>query len=131
MKVKRFNARPRRNELQAFWSLLIKHRDKFVCQWCGSTHLLQSAHIFGKQASPAVRFNLANGVTLCTSCHFKADNSHRHDFTLFCMERLGTERFEELRAMAHVSRVSWCRADYDRDLAYLNDEAIALGVETQ
>lgn len=132
-KPKKFNARASRKQLQAFWSTLVRVRDHHTCQWCGSAAAgsLQAAHIFGKKACPTVRFMLDNGITLCWACHFKADNSHRHEFTALCREFLGDEKFDALTSQAHRSLGSWGRTEYERDLLYLNEHATTLGVRSE
>ncbi len=52
------------------WSLEIKRRDK-VCRECGSVHSLQSHHIKSYREYPELRFDLNNGILLCSKCHGK------------------------------------------------------------
>ena len=53
------------------WSKLVKERDNYTCQTCGDNQgrKLNSHHLNGWNAFPEQRFDLDNGVTLCTDCH--------------------------------------------------------------
>lgn len=55
------------------WSLIIRHRDKYLCQWCGSVKLPQAHHIVARSITQHCKnawFVIENGVTLCHKCHF-------------------------------------------------------------
>jgi hypothetical protein len=131
-KQPKFNAKARRAELQAFWSVIVRTRDKYRCQQCGceDRHKIQAAHIFGKKAFPAIRFWPVNGVALCWTCHFKADQTYRHQFTFFCQEHIGEDKFDWLMREANKSRGTWGPVEYERDLTMLNEHAVELGIET-
>lgn len=51
------------------WSKTCKKRDNKQCNICGSTHKLNSHHIFYKSKYPELSLNLNNGVTLCHLHH--------------------------------------------------------------
>ena len=53
------------------WANLIKDRDNYTCQICGKSPSgnLNAHHLNGWNAFPEQRFDLNNGVTLCTDCH--------------------------------------------------------------
>ena len=52
------------------WANLIKDRDNYTCQICNQHRgNLNSHHLNGWNAFPEQRFDLDNGVTLCTDCH--------------------------------------------------------------
>jgi len=50
------------------WSRDIKERDT-CCQVCDSKENLQSHHIFYRSKYPLLKFNLNNGILLCTQHH--------------------------------------------------------------
>jgi hypothetical protein len=57
------------------WARLVKERDNFTCQICGKSGVwLESDHIKSWALYPELRFDLANGRTLCKDCHQKTDN---------------------------------------------------------
>ena len=52
------------------WSKQIMERDKYTCQICNQHGgKLNAHHLNGWNAFPEQRFDLDNGVTLCTDCH--------------------------------------------------------------
>lgn len=53
------------------WAPLVKERDNFICQKCGSTENLHAHHILEWQDYPDERFNVDNGITLCSKCHIE------------------------------------------------------------
>jgi len=59
----------------AKWRNAVFERDAYTCQRCGARKArLNAHHIKPWFAYPAGRFNVANGVTLCETCH-KATHS--------------------------------------------------------
>lgn len=65
-----------RNSQQAdYWRRKVFERDKYTCQECGTIGgVLNAHHIKAFAKFPDLRFDIANGVTLCKSCH---TNIHR------------------------------------------------------
>ena len=60
----------RRGRDQILWSKQIMERDNYTCQICnhrGGNH--NAHHLNGWNTFPEQRFDLDNGVTLCTDCH--------------------------------------------------------------
>ena len=59
------------------WSLLVRWRDEYTCQWCGSKNRVQAHHIVARSlCSVFAYFRVDNGVSLCQKCHLhrlKAD----------------------------------------------------------
>lgn len=54
------------------WVNAVMSRDKATCQKCGATEIeLHAHHIKPFKDYPELRFNVANGLTLCYSCHWK------------------------------------------------------------
>jgi len=58
------------------WSILVKHRDNYTCQWCGAVNAIFNAHHIVPKGvlhnKLAGYIALENGVTLCKGCHFRA-----------------------------------------------------------
>jgi 5-methylcytosine-specific restriction endonuclease McrA len=61
----------RRTLEYARWRLDVFRRDRFTCQGCGVGRggNLQAHHILPFAKFPELRFNVANGITLCWDCH--------------------------------------------------------------
>lgn len=56
----------------ANWRTSVYSRDGYACQKCGHTGSgLHAHHIQYWSKAPALRYEIANGVTLCASCHRK------------------------------------------------------------
>jgi hypothetical protein len=60
------------------WRKEVFTRDDFTCQSCGirGTYL-EAHHIFRFAYFPDLRFNVANGVTLCRPCHDQTKKNDR------------------------------------------------------
>lgn len=51
------------------WRRLVKKRDGYKCQHCGSNKKLNAHHIQFFSENPELRYELSNGITLCEPCH--------------------------------------------------------------
>jgi 5-methylcytosine-specific restriction endonuclease McrA len=60
------------------WRTAVYQRDDYTCQRCNKRggHDLHAHHIKGWTRYPSLRFNLANGVTLCHPCHIAWHREH-------------------------------------------------------
>ncbi len=58
----------------------VKERDG-MCVLCGKISRLEAHHIEPYMESEELRYEIKNGVTLCKSCHLRADNKHHKDQT--------------------------------------------------
>jgi len=56
---------------QKEWANLVKSRDNYTCQICGSTDNLVAHHIDPIVCDPVQSLDIDNGVTLCDKCHKK------------------------------------------------------------
>lgn len=68
------NATGRRCLRYSKWRQMVFERDNFTCQDCGCTNKekkLHPHHIIKWADNIELRFNLGNGMTLCTKCHNK------------------------------------------------------------
>lgn len=53
------------------WTLAVFNRDKATCQCCGAAEIeLHAHHIRPYKDFPDLRFEIANGITLCFKCHW-------------------------------------------------------------
>lgn len=52
------------------WRLAVLQRDGRQCTRCGSTKRLEAHHVVRWADSPFLRVDVANGQTLCKSCHY-------------------------------------------------------------
>ena len=53
-----------------YWAKKVKQRDRFTCQICGDTNTyLNSHHLMSWNRFVDQRFDVSNGITLCSDCH--------------------------------------------------------------
>lgn len=57
--------------LDRLWSQAVKETANFQCEVCGRLHRIQSHHIISRNKY-VLRFDLSNGVCLCSRCHLMA-----------------------------------------------------------
>lgn len=70
----------RGSELYAQWRTKVFKRDNYICQLCGSRGKKLAAHHIKRFSDrPDTIYMVANGITLCWSCHGKV-NHHEHDY---------------------------------------------------
>ena len=63
-------------KLDKLWSKKIRERDE-VCQVCGGTQYLNAHHVIGRR-NRNIRWDMDNGITLCSGCHtFKTESAHQ------------------------------------------------------
>lgn len=60
------------------WREAVLHRDKQKCQRCGATTQLCAHHVQTWDDAPALRFEVANGLTLCRACHVREHEAGAH-----------------------------------------------------
>lgn len=66
------NKRERSSATIRLWRLAVFTRDNFTCQDCKAKGVyLESHHIRCWRDYPELRFDINNGITLCTKCHNK------------------------------------------------------------
>lgn len=101
----------KRTSADKWFSLYIRARDNWTCQRCGrvfreyikgadNRHLrgLDCAHMIGRGAK-MTRFEPDNAVSLCYGCHSHLDSRPTQKVE-FMIERLGQERYDEIRALS-------------------------------
>jgi hypothetical protein len=59
------------NAEAAKWRRAVMIRDKRHCRLCLAAKRLEAHHIYPFGAYPARRWDVANGITLCRTCHYK------------------------------------------------------------
>lgn len=74
------------------WSVSIRQRDNNTCQRCKDVAPSHDAHhIAPRSQRPDLKFDLSNGVTLCSSCHRWV---HQHPIEAVACGLLSTESYE-------------------------------------
>ena len=73
------------------WRIAVFARDGYACQTCGAKGRIHAHHVQPFATVPALRFDVANGQTLCESCHGKVHgkdfSNRRHKTCPVCRKR--------------------------------------------
>jgi ribosomal protein L20 len=101
IKTKPKNKPLRKKDLDILWSRLIRDRDK-SCVVCGKKPV-QAHHIFSRSYN-STRWNLDNGISLCYYHHIYWAHQKYEEFRKFIIDRIGEEKFEELRKYSQQIR---------------------------
>jgi hypothetical protein len=51
------------------WRNQVLIRDNFICKRCGFSNGLEAHHIYSYKHEPELRYDINNGITLCSDCH--------------------------------------------------------------
>lgn len=76
----------RRGYIIQRWGNMVKRRDGFICQVCGSTEKLVAHHLNGFKSDKEGRYDVENGVTLCRDCHTDFHVNFMGNFRTPCTE---------------------------------------------
>lgn len=61
------------------WRTSVYERDNYVCQCCGNQGRLNAHHIYPFSSYGLLRYNINNGITLCTKCHDSTQEGSFHN----------------------------------------------------
>lgn len=107
------------------WSKLVKVKARGKCEHCWKTKRLNSHHIFTRN-NYATRFDLDNGICLCSWCHTMSKKFSAHktplEFAEWIISVRWQERYDRLKLKAHSVRDK----DYDKVEKYLIEETAKL-----
>jgi hypothetical protein len=75
------------------WHAAVLKRDKYCCKWpsCGAKRQLQCHHIRRWADFPLLRYNVANGITLCRKHHTEVKGKEENYERLFLGLLIKTE----------------------------------------
>ncbi len=59
------------------WRISVYSRDGHKCLNCGSTEVLNAHHIIPWKVDESLRFDISNGMTLCSACHTRLESKQR------------------------------------------------------
>ena len=77
-KGRRGYQRPKNSVKYKTWRRAIFERDDYTCQECGERGCkIVAHHIKGWAKYPKLRYEISNGIVLCTKCHKLTDNYGR------------------------------------------------------
>ena len=112
-----------KRHLDKLWQQAIRNRDQY-CQVCGNTEGLNGHHIFSRSRMNT-RWDIENGILLCTGCHTFSSlmSAHKASRAFFeWLERTkGKTWVDNLEARSQMI----CKGiDYMAIEIYLNEEII-------
>ena len=85
--------KPRKADLE--WAKHVKLRDGGMCQNCGAERArLHAHHIAPRSRRPDLKYDLNNGITLCSNCH---DWVHTHPKESQKLQLLDNSTYEKAR----------------------------------
>ncbi len=88
-----------RTTQDSIFSKIIRTRDKFTCQRCGTTHLPNSSGLhnshYHSRGKWNTRYDLENCTSFCYGCHRYMDG-HKEEYKAWKIERMGEDDFYEL-----------------------------------
>ena len=94
------------NKLDKLWSLLVKHRAGFRCEYCGSREKVLNSHHIYSRSNRSTRWDLENGVCLCVGHHTFSTKFSAHktptEFTEWLYQVKGESFMSDLRVKAHA-----------------------------
>lgn len=103
-------------KLDKIWADKIKERANYVCEYClEEGKKVEAAHIVGRSYR-TLRWDLQNGMCLCTGCHFAYD---KHLPEAYKIRRIviGNER---LNRLLEAKKVIAKNQDYEEIKEYLD-----------
>ena len=68
------------------WRAQVIRRDK-ACVVCGNTNRRQAHHILSGSYFPDDRFDIENGVTLCSKCHMNFHCNFKNSYREKCTDK--------------------------------------------
>ena len=93
-------------KLDKLWSLLVKHRAGFKCEYCGTREKRLNSHHIYSRANRSTRWDLTNGVCLCVGHHTFSTKFSAHltptEFTEWLYKEKGEAWMSDLRVKAHA-----------------------------
>ena len=94
------------DSLDKLWSLLVKHRANWRCEYCGSREKMLNSHHIYSRSNRSTRWDLENGVCLCVGHHTFSTKFSAHktptEFTEWLYKEKGEAWMSDLRVKAHA-----------------------------
>jgi hypothetical protein len=90
-------------KLDKLWSLIIKTRAGFICEYCGERSYLNSHHIFSR-SNKTLRWDVDNGICLCAKHHMLGNfSAHKSpiEFGEWIRKKRGEEWYQDLLTKSH------------------------------
>lgn len=93
-------------DLDKAWSLVVKMRAGFRCEYCGTREKVLNSHHIYSRSNYSTRWDVENGICLCVGHHTFSNTFSAHktptEFTQWLYETKGEVFMNELRVRAHA-----------------------------
>ena len=93
-------------KLDKIWSLLVKHKAKWECEYCGKSSTLNSHHIYSR-SKKSTRWHVQNGICLCVAHHTFSSTFSAHktplEFVQWLYKYKGKDYIERLEIKANTT----------------------------
>lgn len=113
--MKKTKKSTQKNKLDKLWSEKIRSYGR--CEVCGEIRFLNAHHIVGRR-NLHLRWDLRNGVCLCSRCHTFGKNS-AHQNPVWFMDWLDATRPEDANYLRKEQNVLETNIDYELILTNL------------
>lgn len=90
----------RRDKLDDLFSLYMRMKANYTCEYCGQKGKVEVSHFHGRRKW-ITRLDEENVAVLCSGCHQRF-HEHPDLHTEFFKKRLGSERLDALRARCEI-----------------------------
>lgn len=94
---------PLEKKVDKLWSECI--RKVWKCEYCWKTEYLNAHHIFSRN-NKSVRWELINGICLCSGCHTFSSKFSAHqtptEFTIWLENKRWRVYLDQLQSLAHI-----------------------------
>ena len=88
------------NKLDTLWAKAVKEKFNNRCAICGTDKNLQAAHLWSRR-NKSVRWDINNGIALCTRHHLFWAHREPMEFANFAKTILDEKIIDELELKAH------------------------------
>ena len=124
-KKKKSNRKTLRKQLDKIWAEVVKKRANNICEYktCKKTTYLNTHHIFSR-SNLSVRWNLGNGICLCSGHHtLTNDSAHKNpiEFIEWLKQKRGEKWYNELRLEANQVK-KWTDVELESLLEALKED---------
>lgn len=107
--------------LDNLWSKTVKLKAGNKCEFCGKTNRLNSHHIYSR-SKRSTRWDIDNGVCLCSGHHSLQSNFSAHKTPLDFMEWIRARRGETWYKTLQLKANATSKMDYKLEKLYLLQE---------
>ena len=95
-----------RDQADGLWKIAVIDRWGNICESCGKESLTPH-HFFAKGLYPELRYEVNNGVPLCSKCHFFHHHKVSPEIHLDVIEKRGKKWYNRLEEKSRENQLSF------------------------